>query len=439
MIIVIIQSLIITTLDAICCKLFFDTFFKLKEYLYKWIKKIEIILLVIGFTVVASLEIQSYFIKSMSVILLVFFVMMIYYSVNIIQLLALSAIYYGIALGIDYLSVMTIQYFLVKNYSFILNNTVSATLIVLLCRTILFVTIFVISKKWNKEDNLSMISNTEWFRFAYFPILTIISIIAMIMNFNSDYDEKGSYTLLIIAFGLVIMNIMVFYLIRDIVNREANMRKISLMQEHNRNQLAKYYNMEDNFSNQKKRMHDYKNQLNCIQGLLNNKKIEEATEYVSKLTGEIIKEVDSIVTSNAVVDTVLNQKYRLAKSKGITITVIINDLSKLQINEVDIVIILSNLLDNAIEACDVLEENKLIKFKLVDEKEQIVISTINPVKNQVKIIDNKIVSTKKNRFEHGIGLLNVRATIEKYGGTSIIRCKDNTFSFSAFIPHNIIE
>ena len=71
-----------------------------------------------------------------------------------------------------------------------------------------------------------------------------------------------------------------------------------------------------------------------------------------------------------VVNVVLNQKYREAMEKGITMLITIGDLSKLALKEEDTVTLLVNLLDNAIEACEKQKTGKMIHFKMVLEDGQ---------------------------------------------------------------------
>ena len=117
---------------------------------------------------------------------------------------------------------------------------------------------------------------------------------------------------------------------------------------------------------------------------------------------------------------------------------VINDLSGLTLPEEDLVTLLTNLLDNAIEACEKLDpkispSNKTIQFKMVIEDSQLIISVRNPVIKPVQIINNTIVTSKKNPAYHGIGLLNVDTVVRKHNGTSVLKCEDGWFSFAAML------
>ena len=131
---------------------------------------------------------------------------------------------------------------------------------------------------------------------------------------------------------------------------------------------------------------------------------------------------------------VLNRKYQDAQEKGIVMALLINDLSGLTISEEDLVILLVNLLDNAIEACEKLAENRVIQFKMVMEEKELVLSVRNPVKEAVRIRDRRIATGKSDKSRHGIGLSNVDTVIRKYDGTSVLKCDNGWFYFAAMIP-----
>ena len=75
----------------------------------------------------------------------------------------------------------------------------------------------------------------------------------------------------------------------------------------------------------------------------------------------------------------------------------------------------------------------MIHFKMVLEDGQLVLSVRNPVEEPVKIRGNTVITTKKDKSAHGIGLKNVDSVIQRNNGTSVIQCKDGMFSFSAIL------
>lgn len=195
-----------------------------------------------------------------------------------------------------------------------------------------------------------------------------------------------------------------------------------------------YYDMQQSYEKQRKYLHDYKNQLTCLQDMLENGQVREARVYLDTLTGRFKKSIDHVNTNHTVVNVILNRKYQEAADKGIAMAVEVNDLSGLGLCTEDIVTLLVNLLDNAIEACERVSGDKVIQFKMISETGEVVLSVRNLVAEPVRIKDNRIVTSKRDKSLHGIGLLNIEEVIGKNNGTSVIKCENGWFSFSAIIP-----
>ena len=224
-----------------------------------------------------------------------------------------------------------------------------------------------------------------------------------------------------------------FYFIGNILEKEEQVQKARLMQEKLENQMEMYRNTQESETRYRRYLHDYKNQLGCIHGMLKAGKVEEALDYIEELNSGIRKGEDCVDTNHLVVNTVLNQKYQYARERGITMVMSVNDLSGLTMSKEDIVALLVNLLDNAVEACEKLDGNKIIQFKMMLEEEELTVSVRNPVKEPVVIKGKRILTTKREKDEHGIGFLNINSVIEKNHGTSVLKCQDGWFYFSAVL------
>lgn len=129
-------------------------------------------------------------------------------------------------------------------------------------------------------------------------------------------------------------------------------------------QSEMYQAISENFDRQKKRTHEYKNQIDCMEQLLNRKQYSKLEDYVKVVHSKLDKELDAIDTNNIIVNAILNTKYQEADRNGIVVVLRVNDLSGMWIKDEDIVTILSNLLDNAIEACKKCDNGKRI-LKLI--------------------------------------------------------------------------
>lgn len=106
--------------------------------------------------------------------------------------------------------------------------------------------------------------------------------------------------------------------------------------------------------------------------------MKKLKSYLVGMRMEMLEQDDCIDTNNILVNAILNSKYQEAKNKGITFVIKINDLSNIKLLDEDIVLLLYNLLNNAFEACEKCEE-KIVRFKFVQEQDAIILSVINTV------------------------------------------------------------
>ena len=142
-----------------------------------------------------------------------------------------------------------------------------------------------------------------------------------------------------------------------------------------------------------------------ISALLKKNQLKNLEGYLDKTCEEIAHKIDAIDTNNVIINAILNTKYQEAREKGIVFVLKINDLSNLSISDEDIVVILSNLLNNAMEACEKCVD-KMIKVKFVRENEQIVISVINTYADKPVIVNDSYKTSKEDKSMHGMGIRN---------------------------------
>ena len=308
-------------------------------------------------------------------------------------------------------------------------------LLILLDKVILFLIVLMIRKAVG-DYKTGIIKDSEWLKFIFFPIYTICTIVGMIFVLGTSNFQNKNIIFFVIAFGLVGMNVIVFYLISDIMKREKQIYEDRIFRLQMKNQTEMYYSISENLEIQRKKAHEYKNQLVCIKSLLKRNKANEVNDYINRIRDELKKEADSISTNHVIVDAILNTKYSEMLEKNIAFTFYTNDLSQLTISDEDIVAILSNILNNAIEACEKCHEKSSIKLKFVIEKTGTIISVKNTYKSELIKRDGIFWTTKNEEDNHEIGIRNIASIVEKYGGSYTTKSVDGEFYFSILIPQD---
>lgn len=417
----------LVTWEMLCCKLLLEAFSKKKKYKCKLIPYVIFILLVLIEYSITYFLYEYLLLKIGAVLMILWLAMFFLFHGSAGKIIGLTMLYQGIGVACDYSIILLIG----KLFPTILDDTMGqqwgANLIVIISKIILFFIILFIRKIGQQaEDTLTL---CEWIELLIIPAITITCIILMISKFDILSQITQDEVLLYVALGMATMNIAVFLLMESIFKREKVICDNKVLAEKAKNEMKMYYSISENLDKQRKMTHEFKNHISCMGELIRKEEYSELKLYLQKITKEILPKTDIVDTNNVIINAVINTKYREAIEKGITFVLKANDLSCVRISDIDIVTILSNLLNNAIEACEQCE-NKIIKLKFVEENGQTIISVKNSIQNQIKKNGEDILTTKVYMAEeHGMGIKNVIDAIEKNGGKYYIDYDEKEFSF----------
>lgn len=430
-----VESVLIIVLEVLCCRIFYGAFGKKRKKIKGRLEHGLLFLLILEFFFSALIFEQIVLLKAFLVIIGVAIIMYFIIEISLIKSLIMAFLYEGIMFVVDYMTfLLCITVF--KNIAEIDNiYYVQGGLLVLLDKVLLFLIVLIIRKAVG-DYKISLMKDSHWLIFIFFPIYTICTIAGMIFVLGDPNAKNKDIIFFVIAFGLVGMNIVAFYLISDIMKREKMIYENHIFRLQMKNQTEMYYSVSANLEKQRKKTHEYHNQLVCIDSLLRRNKLNEIKEYINQIGNVLETESDSISTNHVIVDAILNTKYSEMMEKDIVFVFRINDLSNLIVSDEDIVVILSNLLNNAIEACEKCCKRKIIKLKFVIEKKVTIISVRNTYENALVRQDGIFLTTKNEEDDHGIGICNIANVIEKYGGSYVIKPDGEEFYFSIIIPSN---
>ncbi len=179
--------------------------------------------------------------------------------------------------------------------------------------------------------------------------------------------------------------------------------------------------------------HDYHNHIQTMLALVD--KPEQMRSYLLTLN-EDLTTVDTVIkTGNVMLDAVLNSKLSLIKARNITVNAKAVVPPELSISDVDLCVIIGNLLDNAMEACEKQEETseRFIRVFIGVLKKQLYISVMNSVGGEVHREGKKYISTKTSD-SHGFGLWRVDRIAEKNGGYVNRQNEPGVFATEVMLP-----
>lgn len=404
-----------------------------KRELGRW-KQVGIMASMILFNVIFILGLYNHFIlKEICVVFGSSLFMWCLYKVKYLKTLALTTIYICASVAADYILMIGIMKVLPNRSLGLLASAFGSSLVELLSESIHFILVLILVRCFTKHTS-ELLTTKEWLRFTIVPVITLVIIMTLVVEFDVAQNDGQGMAFLWIGIGLIVMNIITYFLLNDVLIREAELRKERLVQLQTRHEIQMQHYLLENYEKQRRLQHEYKNQMASIAALLSEGEYDRLVQYVQDITQKQIAMINVVDTNNVMVNAVLNAKYREMMEKGIGYVPLINDLSGIPVSDEDIVVLLSNLLNNAIEACKNVEK-KVIKMKFVCERCRMILSISNPCSDMPIIEDGYIRTSKKEQPElHGIGILNVKDIVNKYDGDVVITIKDQEFQFVIMIP-----
>lgn len=254
----------------------------------------------------------------------------------------------------------------------------------------------------------------------------ILSEIIMLYNFSND--------LMLLCLSIIcVINISTYYMYEKIAESWKDRLKSAEMEQ----QIKMYANQFDvigqSWQNIRALRHDMKNHIALIDIYLQNKKYKKASEYVDKLGEGLKNEKEYVKTGNIEIDSILNYKLGYVEKKfGYKPDIQIDVPAHSFMSGFDLNVLLSNLLDNAIEAISKVND-KLLNIRIRFSQGILYISVYNTFDGKLCEKDGRLLSIKSNIGNHGVGLENVRKIVEKFDGTMKIEHESNIFKIDIIL------
>lgn len=296
---------------------------------------------------------------------------------------------------------------------------------------LLFIILVALSKtKLQKSKNIQLTIGEGIFLSIYCVLSPfIVGGLEWFENLAKDYR----YNIVWVIF-MLLLNVAVIY---AIVHRKkaAYYRQLS---EDYKKEFETEYSFFKNYKKQQqstiKFRHDWNNHMLLLREMLQKEEYEKAEDYFKDLTAVTPRSVYQIATGSELLDLILSTKMDILEEQKITLQCK-GEFSNLHFDkQVDGCILLSNLLDNAIEANTKTEGSRYILIKAKTTEQLFYLEIRNPMKGKLQQVNNRIVTTKEKKDGHGIGLQNVYEIIEKYQGEYQIETTGQEYAIKIMFP-----
>ena len=370
----------------------------------------------------------------MAIILLIDFIYCMYcYENKVLKTILLSGLYWMISMGMDLLAFSVVNVLNSNSNATIMMNFNFYRLELIGFSKFMLVMSVVALKKLNRKSELSI----KQYLSVFVPITANIIFIIVMWSFVYKYIPNNThinYIVLVLSGLLIFSNISIITIINSIVRDKQLKIENQKIKEKIDIQYNYYLSLKKEQEKIDKFRHDMKNHLICIKNLA---KTEESEKYIEKINFEINQNTVDFNTGSPILDIIFYEKSLICIDKKIEYQFDV-DYSKCEfIDVIDTCSIFSNLLDNAIEACDKITQGKrFISIKGNKINNFFVIKCENSKINDILYEGKNIATDKENKDLHGIGLKSIRDSFEKYDGVINIEISDEKFTLSGFLIEN---
>lgn len=229
-----------------------------------------------------------------------------------------------------------------------------------------------------------------------------------------------------IASSVVICILLVF------LNERKNEKKIS--EYENKLVASQWEEMNQLYMTMRGWRHDYHNHMQKIRAHLALGEYEAAQEYIDLMETELDAVDIRYKTGNTGVDAMLNSKLTLAEQKGLRIKCDAELPKELSCNPVDLCVLLGNLIDNAMEACEKMDssQDRFVRIYMCVRRKQLYLSVSNATCEVIRRLDKEYITNK--RGNHGNGLRRINKVVEKHKGFINRQNEPGVFATEIMLP-----
>lgn len=429
------SNVLLVLLEVIVLVFFASVFFK-KNLSRRKFGASVILLAISNITALALLD-SHFWSKAFAVIIVDAIWLKIAYDDTIMQSIGIAIGFYSFVSVWDVLVLLAVSFLSKKAFSTYMENPMEYYLICygVKCLELLLTVIIGLFAK-----NRFQFKNTtwkDWLRATLFPLTTIFCSVIFFQIY--EVDSAVGTELLLCEIILLFFDVMAIWILDYMDQQQAALQDNIILKRSIKQEKESMEALVEAYSDQRKKTHDFQNQLAVIYGLAQQESPNgEIIKYVEPLLKKELLPTLITKTGRNVVDILLTQKYSAAIKNQISFQMQLGDLSTFPLSDEELIVVLSNLLDNAFNACMAVSsfDERKVLLKMRTKEAAGFLYLENRTAHDIEILDNKIVAPKNKSIEHGYGLKNVTAILENINALYVFdyNSQKHLFSFSAQFP-----
>ena len=288
-----------------------------------------------------------------------------------------------------------------------------------------------------RKKNITLSNRYDIFAFIVIPVLCMIAMYTDVFIYQIvNFDSHILVLIIINLFVLIVVSVLVWFLLIRISND--NQVKTDLLLSRQREEMYResVISTGEQISKMSEIKHDMKNNLKSIYRLIENGQYGEAKRLCIDCSESIEKVYTPINTDNPTLNAILNVEIEKARQNGISFSYTVTD-SLSFVSSTDVVSIVGNLCDNAIEYLSCIDQSqRKMSLEITVRNDYRIIVCRNTILSSVLSVNPDMKTTKKDAALHGKGLSILRSIADKYSGTIGYKEDDNSIEVTLVIKEN---
>ncbi|MFT4106286.1 MAG: GHKL domain-containing protein [Lacrimispora sp.] len=260
----------------------------------------------------------------------------------------------------------------------------------------------------------------------------LVAYVSMLYNFTVFYTRQGvvPYTYRDTYF-LLILCVLIYNIWKFFGGYYRGQRESAVLTLQNRLAKDSYEQIKSHIKEVGGLKHEIGNHLAALHTYLTDGRHDEAVQYLERCLGQAETVSQAVYHEHFLVNAVIGNLIRKARPLGIPVELSLNAVPQ-HIADPDLYSLLSNLTDNALEACEAIpdEENRFIRLAMVRREPYLSITCVNSRAGEIQS-ENGEFQTTKGGDGHGYGLWTIRRIADAYDGLVDIDYDESTFTITA--------
>lgn len=280
------------------------------------------------------------------------------------------------------------------------------------------------SHKWKTERALE---SPQALVMSFFPGITVVLNVVLMI---SAEDKPADFLMLLLTLGLTVAVLIHMGIVQMFNDQMAQQQALHVQAALERERAEA---LMDSYTTQRRLTHEFTNHIAALDALLRQGDLTGAQEYLSSVSKVVAAGTTILDTHNPLLDSLLSRKYEEAAQQGVELYFDLCDLKDLPFCGTDLVIVISNLLDNAIRAAAQAKPPE-VYLRARKNEEEYLISVRNRVQKDLELVDGELPRSTKAEPGHGMGLVNVREVLDRCRCEYTLSCRDRWFRFTCAVP-----